>query len=80
MNLSDPIEAALSYRRKVAWKRSPEENLRLFCELQRAAVEVLEANPAAKQHFNRRNHRKRRQSEADRQVNRTFPSDAGEAS
>jgi hypothetical protein len=61
---------AESYRRKMAWKRTPEENMRLFVELQRQAFEVLKASPEAMEHFLRRNHRKRRQSEVEKILRR----------
>lgn len=57
---------AESYRRKMAWQRTPEENMRLFVKIQREAFEVLEASPEAMAQFIRRNHHKRRQSEVDR--------------
>lgn len=58
--------SAESYRRKMAWKRTPQENMDLFCELQRQAFETLQASPEAMDHFIRRNHRKRRQSEVQK--------------
>lgn len=59
-------DAANSYRRKMALRRTPEENMRLFCQMQQQAYEVLKSNPDAMRHFHQRNHRKRRQSEVDR--------------
>lgn len=59
-------DAANSYRRKMAWRRTPTENMRLFCQLQQQAFEAMKSNPDAMRHFVERNHRKRRQSEVDR--------------
>ena len=64
--MSDDETPADSYRRKIAWQRTPQENMGLFCELQEQAFALLEASPEAMDHFLRRNHRKRRQSEAQR--------------
>ncbi|MCS7465537.1 hypothetical protein NZK35_02490 [Stieleria sp. ICT_E10.1] len=75
--MSDHESVAEAYRRKMAWRRTPEENMRLFVQLQRQAFEVLEACPDAMAHFIRRNHRKRRQSEVDKLLRRhgiTHPS------
>ena len=52
------------YRRKLAHRRSPEENLARFERLQREAFELLRSNPKALAAFHRRNRRKRRTSEA----------------
>ncbi len=68
--MSDHESAAEAYRRKIAWQRTPEENMRLFVQLQRQAFEVLEACPDAMDHFIRRNHHKRRQSEVDKLLRR----------
>ncbi|WP_182866105.1 hypothetical protein [Stieleria mannarensis] len=70
--MSDHESAAEAYRRKLAWRRTPEENMRLFVQLQQQAFDVLQASPEAMDHFIRRNHRKRRQSEVLRLLYKTL--------
>ena len=55
--------ASESYRRKMACRRSPTENVRLFYQLQTQAFEILASSPDAMRHFIARNHHKRRRSE-----------------
>ncbi|QEG02843.1 hypothetical protein Mal15_69640 [Stieleria maiorica] len=71
--MTDQETAAEAYRRKLAWRRTPEENMRFFVQLQRQAFDVLKASPETMDHFIRRNHRKRRQSEVLRLLHKTLP-------
>ncbi len=55
-----------SYRRKLAWAKTPEQRMREMREMQKAAFEVMRQNPVGYAHFLRRNYRKRSISGLDR--------------